>query len=481
MKKPKGMTYTLGTKSHLNIPVVAAVLVGVALSVIAFASSYYAEKKVMQAEFNEDVENLYSALKRELDSDISVLASFQALYYTSGNHVERSEFRNFTNHILKQHASIRDLAWIPRVPDTRRGAYERAARKEGFPDFQFTENIAQGQMKRAEKQKEYFPVYFIEPYKGNEIALGFNLGSNASPLEALEVARKTGEISATEKIILVQETKSQFGFFVFAPIYKEGASTNSDKARWDNLEGFVSCVFRFSDIAEKAIGYIQPEGVDFFIYDESAPEKERFLYTHSSLYSKTPLLNQNRPETNLISKKFLDVGGRKWMVIYSATPDYIAEMSSWHPWGILLAGLAFTGLVGGFLFVSGKHNEHVEKLVKNLSDINTNLKHEIVAREKYEKELSNSREQLRHLASYLQTVREKERTVIAREIHDELGQSLTALKFDLMSLTRDIDGLEGRERAAICDKMNSISGFIDELSEKVHKIAMALRPGILDH
>ena len=53
-----------------------------------------------------------------------------------------------------------------------------AARTEGFPDFQFTERIAQGKMKRAERRKEYFPVYFVEPYKGNEMALGFDLASN---------------------------------------------------------------------------------------------------------------------------------------------------------------------------------------------------------------------------------------------------------------------------------------------------------------
>ncbi|MGD0282630.1 MAG: PAS domain-containing sensor histidine kinase [Dissulfurispiraceae bacterium] len=106
---------------------------------------------------------------------------------------------------------------------------------------------------------------------------------------------------------------------------------------------------------------------------------------------------------------------------------------------------------------------------------------DITERKKAEKTLKNSCEQIRYLASYLQTVREKERTDIAREIHDELGQSLTALKFDLMNLTRDIDRLEGQEHSAIRDKMHLISGFIDELSNQVHKIAMELRPGILDH
>src|SRR3989441_6950511 len=55
-----------------------------------------------------------------------------------------------------------------------------------------------------------------------------------------------------------------------------------------------------------------------------------------------------------------------------------------------------------------------------------------------EKELTDSREQLRALAAYLQTVREEERTRIAREVHDELGQALTGLKMDLAWLEKKL-------------------------------------------
>jgi len=387
------MTYTLGNKSFRNILFAVIVVLGVALSIIVSALSYYSEKKLIQAEFNEAAENHYSVLKRELDSDLSALASLQALYYTSGKDIERSEFRNFTSHILEQHASIKALNWIPRVPDSRREAYERAARREGFPDFKFTERIAQGKMKRIEKRKEYFPVYFVEPYKGNEIALGFDVASNPTRLETLEVAGMTGEIRATARVILVPETRSQFGFLVFAPIYKKGVTMNSDRSRWDNLEGFVLGTFRISDIAEKAINYLKPAGVDFFIYDASAPEKERFLYTHSARTRKTPLLDQKQPETDVTNSKTLEVAGRKWMVIYSATPDFIAARSSWRPWGLLLAGLVFTGLVAGFLVIV-RHAEHAEKSAKDLSDLNANLAREIMERKRAEAVRKESQERL---------------------------------------------------------------------------------------
>ncbi|MGO9614449.1 MAG: CHASE domain-containing protein [Dissulfurispiraceae bacterium] len=388
------MKYTLGSKTFRNILFAVILVLGVALSIIVSGSTYYAQKKLTELEFNEAADNRYSAFKRELDSDLSVLASLQALYYSSENGVERAEFRNFTSHILKQHASIQALEWIPYVPGSQREAYEQAAKKEGLPDFQFTERIAQGTMKRAEKRQEYFPVYYVEPYKGNEIALGFDLASNPTRLEALEGARKTGEMRATARVTLVQETKSQFGVIVFAPIYRNRVLINSEQTRWENLEGFALGVFRIGDMVEKAENYLNPEGVDIFIYDESAPVKERYLYTHSSRTRKSPMLNPYQPATDLINSKTLEVAGRKWMVIYAATPGFIAARSRWLPWGLLLAGLLFTGLVIRFLFFVS-HAEHVEKYAKDLSDVNTQLEHEIMERKRTEEALRQSQEQYR--------------------------------------------------------------------------------------
>lgn len=76
---------------------------------------------------------------------------------------------------------------------------------------------------------------------------------------------------------------------------------------------------------------------------------------------------------------------------------------------------------------------------------------------------------------------EAERTRIAREIHDHLGQLLTALKLDLRSLERRASVLGDVElRAALIGKINSAKELADETITSVQKIASELRPGILD-
>jgi len=101
---------------------------------------------------------------------------------------------------------------------------------------------------------------------------------------------------------------------------------------------------------------------------------------------------------------------------------------------------------------------------------------DITERKQVEDELKVSREQLRGLAGYLESVREEERRKIARKIHDELGQMLTGLKIDLSWLAKGLP----EEQALLFEKTRSMSKVIDTTIQAVKKIAVELRPGVLD-
>jgi two-component system sensor histidine kinase UhpB len=101
---------------------------------------------------------------------------------------------------------------------------------------------------------------------------------------------------------------------------------------------------------------------------------------------------------------------------------------------------------------------------------------DITERIQAEKELHNSREELRNLTSYLQSVREQERSHVAREIHDELAQALTALKMDLAWLSNKLQ----RDQLPLIEKTHSMSGLINTTIQTVKRISAELRPGILD-
>lgn len=95
-------------------------------------------------------------------------------------------------------------------------------------------------------------------------------------------------------------------------------------------------------------------------------------------------------------------------------------------------------------------------------------------REKLEIEQSHAR--LAELSAHLVKAREEERIHIAREIHDDLGGNLSAIKIGLMSLKNKLSG----EQAPVLQQLERLSMVIDQTFESVHRIASDLRPDILE-
>lgn len=156
-----------------------------------------------------------------------------------------------------------------------------------------------------------------------------------------------------------------------------------------------------------------------------------------------------------------------------------------------LAWLRSTGLVLPFILVSGEIGEDmaVEAMRSGASDYL--LKHNLArlvpaleraieaaearrARLKADRELAASKERLSELAQHLQTSIESERTSISREIHDDVGGSLTALKFDLAWVARRVKEPE------VLQRVQSAIETVTYAIEASQRIMHNLRPAILE-
>jgi signal transduction histidine kinase len=93
-----------------------------------------------------------------------------------------------------------------------------------------------------------------------------------------------------------------------------------------------------------------------------------------------------------------------------------------------------------------------------------------------EEEILRSRDQLKKLSEYLQTAREEERAAIAREVHDDLGQSLTALKMDIVWLQKNRNAGE----SVFLDKLNGMVDVVNQTIKTIQRLGTELRPKLLD-
>ena len=149
--------------------------------------------------------------------------------------------------------------------------------------------------------------------------------------------------------------------------------------------------------------------------------------------------------------------------------------------GLELPFILVSGEIGEDAAVAAMRNGASDYLLKNnLSRLAPAVEHAVaanrerLARQRADRDLAASRQRLAELARHLQTSVEMERAAIAREIHDDVGGSLTAIKFDLAWLARHLAQPEMLQRIA------GLQDLVDHAVESSQRIMHNLRPAILD-
>ena len=376
-----------GASLRRQISVSLPVCLTFALVVLSFVYTSAWEQTRIAAEFERRTDKVFQELEDNFDNYIDALHSIESFFGSSVT-VGRQEFKSFVSRWFLRHRGIQALSWNPRVLDSERTAYEQAARRNGFTNFQITEQNGQGELARAAPRAEYVPVYYLEPYVGNESALGFDVASDPIRREALNQARDTGKPRATDPTTLVQDAELKPGFLVFLPIYRNGLPQRTPEERRRNLQGYATGAFRVSDLIKTSLkGGEEPKDVEIRLYDDTGGGKRRLLYDHRSqaLGSKDPPVETDTVMKPAVLQRVIpfEMAGRRWIIQFAPTKEYLAAQRSWQVWSVLAGGLLFSGLLGAFLLmVTGRAAE--------LQAINRDLQKEITDRKSAEEALRKS-------------------------------------------------------------------------------------------
>jgi signal transduction histidine kinase len=324
---------------YCYFPIALIICAGLGFSAIATAWVARWEHVERQNQFQQQIDNLTTALQRSINRYSDLLLAIGDLYAVADNQVSQEEFATFVKRSLRFYSGIQALEWAPYIPHAARANYETELQSRGYPySLGMTERAASGKMIRAIARSAYVPVTYIEPFKGNEAALGFDLASDETRRVALERARNTGSLAATGRIKLVQETrKDQYGFLMFLPIYQPSIEAIAQRRQF--LEGYVLGVFRIADVVEEALQDLN-YNVDFYIFDQTAPPDQQFLGVYESAQQQvSTLANQDIQRrlgdgslcpTGDDCTKTLSFGQREWRILFLPSPAYT---DGYLPWG----------------------------------------------------------------------------------------------------------------------------------------------------
>ena len=353
------------------------------------------------------------------------------------------------------------------------------------PEFEITERQAQGVMVPAGARSEYFPVYHVAPYKGNEAALGFDLASNPTRLQALDAARASGEPTATARITLVQEDAQQFGFLIFSPVYEtaEPMDAGNETA---SLKGFVLAVYRVGDMIEKSLSYLTEQPLTLRVEDGSSGVTTDLLFG--------PEDSASTPEGPSYQAD-IAVADRHWTIRCTATPELLAGYDTMQSWFFLVAALLFSAAAAGYVGVSRNREVRVAELVRARTT-------ELSASKKIAGELSQANEELEQFAyAASHDLQEPIRTLVSFStlLRDDVGDDLSPeaatdlehitvaarrmqrLVVDLLALSRagrsDLEPAEVALEDCLKDSLDALRERVKETGARVEQMHLPVVSG----
>ncbi|MFH1753912.1 MAG: CHASE domain-containing protein [Candidatus Omnitrophota bacterium] len=466
---PKNGKY--GILSQPNKKIGPMVLIYFALIIITVAVYFYGsriEQSQIEGEFKLEVSSVISSIEKEKSSNFTFVRSIES-FYKSSEFVTREEFKQFCSHGLLRHSNVRAVEWIPRVRLAEREKYESAAIADGFLDFRIRESLGEGLLAPAIEKKEYFPVYYIEPYEGNERVLGFDVSSNAKRVEALSKARYTGMMTATSEVDLIQDAGGKNAFLLFIPVFKSEVTAKTVNDRYDSLYGFIRATFIVEAMIRNALSYLDERGLEddilVRIYDTTEPSQKNCLYNcpHDDTVARV------RPKHVFTTSDRIEVADRVWEVECLATPRFIAKRKSQLPIVILLAGLIFSGLLISYLVASQKRAAYIEKLAGELSKEVAYHKEaeKIIARDKDTLERLVQERTKELLSAQEELVRAKRLSdigTLAATVAHELRNPLAAIQMAAYNIKRK------RENAQLDKHISNIEKKISESNQIINNL-----------
>jgi len=348
-------------------------LTGILLTALISGWALQVTSREYKERFRRDAVMRADIIKEYLDVQLLDLDALHRFLERTDS-LTKDSFDTFVQPILGR-KGVQAVEWVPAVTSDLRAPLETGAVREGLGAFRIKERAPDGAIIAAARRNTYYPVYYVEPLRGNEKAVGFDLGSNPVRLAAIESAVRRGQPQATARITLVQEKGNQAGFLVFIPVRSSGGA----------VRGFTLGVFRAGDMLDNALRQTAALPLDTSLCDLSAAAPEERLLSSwkpknvAAMNRTLPLKSWFFPLPTLEHR--FEFAGRQWGLNLTATAAYRNQNTSLSFLAIPPIGLLITFLLALYLKGLQSNRDRAEELVRErtalLNQAKATLEHSV--------------------------------------------------------------------------------------------------------
>ena len=293
--------------------------------------------------FEHDVSAINTEVRLRLNGYLDALAAIDGVFISSED-VTRREFSRATAYWLRHLQGVKAIGWNERVPATARATFEAQVRAEGTPDF----HVFNAPDHQPAGPGEVAVIRYVEPLKGNELALGFNVLSTPVARAAYERARAERRVEASGGLRLIQEQAQQTGIVVYHPVY-----VAPGKGLTPVHKGAVFLALRIDDALASMLHSV-PTYLAACLRDGSAPGQPPLSETYPC---SPPAQLAGTPHHIAVSLPF---AGRQWVLeVWNRQPIPLVGQGP-ATWLLGFGGLAFAAALSTLLLVMTGHAHRIE-------------------------------------------------------------------------------------------------------------------------
>jgi signal transduction histidine kinase len=451
--------------------------IGIPASLLLFTLFQDAVEDSARLRFERYASDTKHVIEARVKSYADILHGLAALF-TDRRQVNRLQFHRFVKSLdLKRRYPGFDVVnYAIHVPARDKRLFEETVRRDtslarnGYPRFA---------IKPPGERSEYFVIVYLEPMGGFEFAFGLDLGANpavagtdAHILANLQhAARDSGQLTASGRPIRIKAAKEYTGLAMRLAVYRGGTPLDTVEQRRTAYLGSVGAGFNIENLMRGVLSKETASYLMFRLYDvgpagvdlpSPAGAKAWLLFDSSQLNQPSrKRVSANIPDSLFTHVLPMEVGGRTWEVHVSAPKNAIIEATdALLPWLVLGGGLLSSALLFGMFYSLASSRSRAVEIAREIT-----------------RDLRDSTEQIQAMSRRLVDIQETERRQFSRELHDRVGQNLTALSISLDILKTQ---LGGNGNAALRSRLDDAATLLESTAGSIENVMSELRPPMLD-
>jgi len=457
--------------------------IGVPASLLLFTAVRDTVENVAQLRFERLASDARHVIQARIDSYGEILYGLAALF-ASQDSVSRVQFHRYVESLdLKNRFPGFDVVnYAVYVHGKDKQRFEEAVRRDtslepgGYPNFA---------IKPPGERPEYYVLVYVEPMAGFEFAFGLDTGVNPAIKDSkalaasISLTRDSGKLNSPGLPIRIKSRgKEYIGLGMRLAVYRRGMPLDTVEQRRAAFFGSVGAGFNVEHLMkgvldEEILKYLRFElyGAKQAVKDPtSGSGNPRWLLFDSSQLDRTASMRfaTDEPRSVFTSVLPMEVGDRGWEVRFSGRKDeIIGRVDAISPWMMLAGGLFSSALLFGMFYSLASSRS---RAVGIANEITKDLRES-------EEGLRNSAEQLQALSRRLVDIQESERRQFSRELHDRVGQNLTALSINLDILKTQLSGIGNEAYSA---RLDDAATLLESTAGSIENVMSELRPPMLD-